>query len=131
MPVGGDVGGQRGETTGTAAVTVEFDTTKPNIARVYDALLGGKDNYAADRELAERIVALNPGLPGLVRDNRMFITKAVTMAASHRGIRQLSTSALACRRIRRSMRQRRGSARMREWLTWTMTRWCRAMSGRC
>lgn len=88
MPVGGDAEGQRGETNGAAAVTVEFDTTKPNIARVYDALLGGKDNYAADRELAARIVALNPGLPGLVRDNRVFITKAVTMAASHRGIRQ-------------------------------------------
>jgi hypothetical protein len=69
-------------------VTVEFDTSKPNIARVYDALLGGKDNYAADRELAERIVALNPGLPGLVRDNRAFIIKAVTRAASHGGIRQ-------------------------------------------
>ena len=110
--MGGDAEGQRGETngsargtgaradalprldaaawepTGTAPVTVEFDTSKPNIARVYDALLGGKDNYAADRELAERIVTLNPGLPGLVRDNRVFITKAVTMAASHRGIRQ-------------------------------------------
>ena len=69
-------------------MTVEFDTSKPNIARVYDALLGGKDNYAADRELAERIVALNPGLPGLVRDNRVFIIKAVTRAASHGGIRQ-------------------------------------------
>jgi len=112
MSVGGDAGGQRGGTSssaremgaradalprldavvrepaGAAPVMVEFDTSKPNIARVYDALLGGKDNYAADRELAERIVALNPGLPGLVRDNRVFITKAVTMAASHRGIRQ-------------------------------------------
>ncbi len=41
-------------------MTVEFDTSKPNIARVYDALLGSKDNYSADRELAEQIVALNP-----------------------------------------------------------------------
>ena len=112
MSVGSDAGGQRGETSGsacgtgpladalprldaaawepagTASVTVEFDTSKPNIARVYDALLGGKDNFTADRELAERIVALNPGLPGLVRDNRVFIIKAVTRAASHRGIRQ-------------------------------------------
>ena len=80
MSVGGDA-------AATAPVTVAFDTSKPNIARVYDALLGGKDNYAADRELAEQIVALNPGLPGLVRDNRVFIIKAVTRAAS-RGIRQ-------------------------------------------
>ncbi|HLK76091.1 MAG TPA: SAM-dependent methyltransferase [Streptosporangiaceae bacterium] len=81
MSVGGDA-------AGTAPVTVEFDTSKPNIARVYDVLLGGKDNYAADRELAEQIVALNPGLPGQVRDNRAFIIKAVTRAASQRGIRQ-------------------------------------------
>ena len=65
-----------------------FDTTKPNIARVYDALLNGKNNFAADRELAGRLVAFNPGLPGLVRDNRAFIVKAVTWAASHRDIRQ-------------------------------------------
>jgi hypothetical protein len=86
MSVGGDAGGQRGETVDSARV--EFDTSKPNIARVYDVLLGGKDNYAADREQAERIVALNPGLPGLVRDNRAFIIKAVTRAASLGGIRQ-------------------------------------------
>lgn len=64
------------EPTETAPVTAEFDTSKPNIARVYDVLLGGKDNYAADRELARQIVALNPGLPGLVRDNRTFIQPA-------------------------------------------------------
>jgi hypothetical protein len=32
-----------------------FDTSTPNIARVYDHLLGGKDNYAADRELATEL----------------------------------------------------------------------------
>src|SRR6185437_3379737 len=66
----------------------DVDTSRPNIARVYDFLLGGKDNYASDRELAGQIVALNPGLPGLVRDNRAFIIKAVTKAASDLGIRQ-------------------------------------------
>ena len=29
-----------------------LDTSKPNVARAYDYLLGGKDNFAADRELA-------------------------------------------------------------------------------
>ena len=86
MSVGGDAAA--GETAETMPVTVGFDTTKPNIARVYDALLGGKDNFAADRELAGRLVAFNPGLPGLVRDNRAFIVKAVTWAASQRNIRQ-------------------------------------------
>jgi O-methyltransferase involved in polyketide biosynthesis len=77
-----------GEPAEAARVIAGVDVTKPSIARVYDALLSGKDNYAADRELAERIITLNPGLPGLVRDNRAFIIKAVTWAASHRGIRQ-------------------------------------------
>jgi O-methyltransferase involved in polyketide biosynthesis len=77
-----------GEPAEAAPVIAGIDATKPSIARVYDALLNGKDNYAADRELAERIITLNPGLPGLVRDNRAFIIKAVTWAASHRGIRQ-------------------------------------------
>jgi O-methyltransferase involved in polyketide biosynthesis len=77
-----------GGTAETETVPLGIDVTKPNIARVYDALLSGKDNYAADRELAEQITALNPGLPGMVRDNRAFIIKAVTWAASERGIRQ-------------------------------------------
>lgn len=34
-----------------------FDPTQPHISRVYDFLLGGKDNYAADRGVAERIIA--------------------------------------------------------------------------
>jgi hypothetical protein len=33
-----------------------LDTTKPNIARVYDALLGGKDNFAADRAVARQMI---------------------------------------------------------------------------
>jgi S-adenosyl methyltransferase len=56
--------------------------------RECSSLLGGKDNYAADREQAERIVALNRRLPGLVRDSRVFIIKTVTRAASQLGIRQ-------------------------------------------
>jgi len=77
-----------GEPAEAAPVIAGIGTARPSIARVYDALLGGKDNFAADREQAERIVTLTPGLPGLVRDNRAFIIKAVTWAASQRGIRQ-------------------------------------------
>ncbi len=60
---------------------VRLDTTKPNIARVYDYMLGGKDNFAADRELAERMCKLDPGLPGIARANRDFVTAAVRRAA--------------------------------------------------
>jgi hypothetical protein len=58
-----------------------LDTSRPNVARVYDYWLGGKDNYAADRELAESMLAIFPGLRELVRANRQFITRAVSWVA--------------------------------------------------
>ncbi len=58
-----------------------FDSSKPNTARVYDYMLGGKDNFAVDRELAERMLQLDPGLPRLARSNREFVTAVVRRAA--------------------------------------------------
>ncbi|HEV3382156.1 MAG TPA: SAM-dependent methyltransferase [Trebonia sp.] len=64
-----------------------IDTSKPNIARVYDYWLGGKDNFAADRRLAERLAATWPPWVDACRDNRKFVCRTVTWAAQ-RGIRQ-------------------------------------------
>jgi O-methyltransferase involved in polyketide biosynthesis len=67
-----------------------IDTSRPNIARVYDYLLGGKDNYQADRDLAEQLADPDTGYAGvkdLARTNRRFVTGAVTWAAS-RGVGQ-------------------------------------------
>jgi O-methyltransferase involved in polyketide biosynthesis len=64
-----------------------FDASRPNIARVHDFLLGGKDNYAVDRAEAERLVELYPPLLTMVRENRLFITVAVDWAA-RQGIAQ-------------------------------------------
>jgi O-methyltransferase involved in polyketide biosynthesis len=64
-----------------------FDTTRPNIARVYDYWLGGKDNFVADRELAAAMTEVNPGIPAMARANRAFVTSAVAKAADA-GIRQ-------------------------------------------
>ncbi len=64
-----------------------FDTSVPNIARVYDFFLGGKDNYAADRELAARIAELIPDWVRSCRDNRRFVRQVVTWAAGQ-GIEQ-------------------------------------------
>lgn len=58
-----------------------LDTSRPNIARVYDYWLGGKENFAADRELAEKMLSLYPGVAAMYRDNRKFVTRAVTWAA--------------------------------------------------
>jgi O-methyltransferase involved in polyketide biosynthesis len=58
-----------------------FDTSTPNIARVYDYWLGGKDNYAADRAEAERLIAVYPWLPFLARQSRLFLARAVQWLA--------------------------------------------------
>ena len=64
-----------------------LDTSKPNIARVYDYWLGGKENFAADRELAERLAAMWPPWVDACHANRRFVCRAVTWAAQ-RGITQ-------------------------------------------
>lgn len=54
-----------------------LDTTRPNVARAYDYLLGGKDHFPADRELAERLLAIYPATRQMVRENRRFLVRAL------------------------------------------------------
>lgn len=65
-----------------------FDATTPNVARMYDYFLGGKDNYAADREAAQKIIELAPNVLQKVRENRAFLGRAVQFIASDAGISQ-------------------------------------------
>jgi hypothetical protein len=55
----------------------DVDVDRPSVARVYDYQLGGSHNFAVDREAAERVTALMPGLPSLLRANRAFLRRAV------------------------------------------------------
>jgi hypothetical protein len=64
-----------------------FDTSVPAAARMYDYWLGGKDNFAADREAAEAMAVAVPQLPFLARENRQFLGRAVRYCADA-GIRQ-------------------------------------------
>ncbi|WP_240796355.1 SAM-dependent methyltransferase [Streptomyces sp. RFCAC02] len=64
-----------------------IDVTKPSIARVYDHLLGGKDNYAVDRELSDVFITRIPGARIIAFDNRRALVRAVG-AMSEAGIRQ-------------------------------------------
>ena len=57
------------------------DATLPNLARMYDYWLGGKDNFAADREAAVGLAAAIPELPLLARENRRFVGRAVRFCA--------------------------------------------------
>jgi O-methyltransferase involved in polyketide biosynthesis len=65
----------------------DFDPTTPSIARVYDYLLDGKDNFAADREAAQKLIAVAPLTVQVTRENRQFLARAVTWAANQ-GISQ-------------------------------------------
>ncbi|MFF3667973.1 SAM-dependent methyltransferase [Microtetraspora malaysiensis] len=55
----------------------EFTAKTANLARMYDYFLGGKDNFAVDREAAEAIMELIPEAPALARANRAFLRRAV------------------------------------------------------
>ncbi|MFJ2031531.1 SAM-dependent methyltransferase [Streptosporangium sp. NPDC087985] len=64
-----------------------IDPTVPSVARIYDYLLGGKDNFASDRAAAEKIIKLTPNVRDGVRANRRFLSRAVNLLAE-RGVRQ-------------------------------------------
>ena len=66
----------------------QLDTQHAHPARVYNYWLGGKDNFAADREAAEQAIAANPGIKTDVRANRAFLTRAVRYLAGECGVRQ-------------------------------------------
>src|SRR6266480_7298871 len=66
----------------------EIDTTVAHPARVYDYWLGGKDNFAADREAAERVLAISPGLRFRVKANRAFLARSVRFLATDCDVRQ-------------------------------------------
>jgi hypothetical protein len=68
--------------------TVKLDTSAPNPARIYDYLLGGKDNFPADREVADQLLAIAPVAREVVQDNRAFLRRAVRVLAREAGIRQ-------------------------------------------
>lgn len=56
---------------------LSVDTTTPNVARMYDYYLGGKDNFAVDREAAEQVLALVPGVRCAALEHRRFLRRAV------------------------------------------------------
>ena len=67
---------------------VDLHTDRPHPARVYDYLLGGKDNFAADRAAAEEGMKANPNSLIPPRENRAFLRRAVRYLACEAGISQ-------------------------------------------
>src|ERR1700739_4600193 len=66
----------------------KLDTSVAHIARVYDYWLGGKDNFAVDREVGERVLDIPPETALSVRANRGFLARSVRYLAVEEGIRQ-------------------------------------------
>jgi hypothetical protein len=76
------------EETGNRYTVADIDITKPNVARVYDAFLGGKDNFAADREVVSKAIEAAPKSPMGAKNNRAFLRRAVQFLVTEAGITQ-------------------------------------------
>jgi S-adenosyl methyltransferase len=66
----------------------EIDTSRPHTARIYDYFLGGKNHFAADREVAEKSLDSIPSGRIGAREQRAFLGRAVSYLAGEAGIRQ-------------------------------------------
>ena len=66
-----------------------FDATKPHVSRVYDYLLGGKDNFAADRAVGDQMIASLPAIQVGVRAQRDVLGRVVRYLVGEAGVGQL------------------------------------------
>jgi hypothetical protein len=65
-----------------SAQSPALDPNVPNVARMYDYMLGGKENYASDRAAVAKLIEMAPGVPEAARLNREFLGRAVRFVAS-------------------------------------------------
>ncbi len=73
---------------GNKTRSLPFDTTKAHQARMYDYALGGKDNYASDREAVDNLLKIWPEGFDTAKANRAFLGRAVRYLTAEAGIRQ-------------------------------------------
>jgi len=69
-------------------MTGDAGSRRPNASRIYNFLLGGKDNYEQDRQAAGQLLAVVPDARAAARANRRFLGRAVRFLAQDAGIRQ-------------------------------------------
>jgi hypothetical protein len=67
----------------------QVDTSKPSIARAYDYVLGGKDNFAVDRAIGDRLIELVPECLAIAHENRAVLRRAVRYLVREAKIRQI------------------------------------------
>jgi hypothetical protein len=78
--------GQHGEPSTELAAKIKFDV--PHSARIWNYWMGGKDNYAVDREAGDAWVAVSPDIVNDAKQSRQFLIRAVRYLAGEAGIRQ-------------------------------------------
>jgi S-adenosyl methyltransferase len=66
----------------------DWDCNTPNVARIYDYYLGGKDNYASDREAARKVLGAAPDVPLAALENREFLRRAIQFLVEEAHISQ-------------------------------------------
>jgi hypothetical protein len=71
-----------------APAPCEIDVSVARPARVHDYWLGGKDNFAAGRAAAKRVLKARPGIRANVRASRRFLARAVRFLAAGAGVQQ-------------------------------------------
>jgi hypothetical protein len=74
--------------TGDAPPETLIDTSVASIARVYDAMLDGKDNYEVDREVRRQLIEVAPDIQTMARDNRDWLIRVSRYLAGEVGIAQ-------------------------------------------
>jgi hypothetical protein len=84
----GPVNGQEPAKTAPHNGYNPIEASRPHPARRYDALLGGKDNFAADRESADRLAEAFPSIRMAAIENRRFLRRVTSFLAAEAGIRQ-------------------------------------------
>jgi hypothetical protein len=66
----------------------QVDSTVPNVARVWNFLIGGRDNFEADRRAAKQLLAASPVMERVALASRAFLRRSVTFLAAEAGLRQ-------------------------------------------
>lgn len=84
-PAQGEPGHEGPDTTAGTGI----DTTVPHSARIWNYWLGGKDNYAVDREAGDQFSAIYPQIVDIARADRAFLGRVIRFLAGEAGMRQL------------------------------------------
>jgi hypothetical protein len=78
----------RGGQPGVRAGHRDFDITVAHPARIWDYWLGGKDNFAADRQAGDKVLEILPVIASIARADRAFLIDVVSYLATEVGLRQ-------------------------------------------